>query len=65
MQKFAVESNAKLVGTDSKGEHWLSVTRFPFLQTDDWWFKNNTLSVSRTRTRALTLLDVRDTCGRD
>ena len=20
------------------GEHWLSVKRFPFLQTDDWWF---------------------------
>jgi len=38
MEKFEVESNAKLVGTDARGEHWLSVKRFPFLQTDDWWF---------------------------
>jgi len=48
MQKFEVERNAKLVGTDADGDHWLSVTRFPFLQTDDWWFKNGTLAKSNT-----------------
>jgi len=48
MEQFAVEKNAKLVGSDSRGDHWLSVTKFPFLQTDDWWFKNNTLAASNS-----------------
>ena len=43
MDKFEVEDNAKDVGADADGEHWLSVKKFPFLQTDDWWFKNGTV----------------------
>ena len=48
MDRFEVESNAKLVGSDARGDHWLSVKKFPFLQTDDWWFKNGTLTASNT-----------------
>ena len=44
MDKFEIESNAKDEGADAKGEHWSSVKHFPFLQTDDWWFKNGTMS---------------------
>ena len=35
MDRFEVESNAKRVGADARGDHWLSVKKFPFLQTDD------------------------------
>ena len=35
MDRFEVESNAKQVGSDARGDHWLSVKKFPFLQTDD------------------------------
>ena len=38
MEALEVEKNAKDIGPESKGEHWSSVIRFPFLQTDDWWF---------------------------
>jgi hypothetical protein len=48
MDKFEVESNAKLVGTDARGDHWLSVTKFPFLQTDDWWFKEGVVQASNS-----------------
>ena len=48
MDRFEVESNAKLMGSDARGDHWLSVKKFPFLQTDDWWFKNGTLTASNT-----------------
>jgi len=48
MQKFAVESNAKDLGATPQGEHWRSVTKFPFLQTDDWWFKNGTLAIQNS-----------------
>jgi len=49
MDRFEVESNAKYVGTDpGRGEHWLSVKKFPFLQTDDWWFVNGTLASSNS-----------------
>tara|TARA_B110000208_G_C11577827_1_gene361365 strand:- start:249 stop:605 length:357 start_codon:yes stop_codon:yes gene_type:complete len=48
MSKFEVESNAKDEGADAKGEHWSSVKRFPFLQTDDWWFSNGTMASSNT-----------------
>ena len=45
MDQFAVEDNAKDLGPEADGEHWLSVKKFPFLQTDDWWFKNGTIPV--------------------
>jgi len=48
MDKFEIESNARLVGKDPRGDHWLSVKRFPFLQTDDWWLKNGTVAASNT-----------------
>lgn len=41
MQQYAVEKNAQDVGKDADGEHWASVLKFPFLQTDDWWFTQN------------------------
>ena len=48
MSRFEVESNAKDVGKDAKGEHWASVSTFPFLQTDDWWFKDGQVSASNS-----------------
>lgn len=49
MDKFELESNAKLVGQDARGDHWLSVKKFPFLQTDDWWLRENgTVTASNT-----------------
>jgi hypothetical protein len=48
MEKFEVEKKAKDEGSDAKGEHWSSVIKFPFLQTDDWWFVNGTMSSSNT-----------------
>ena len=48
MDKFEIEKNAKLVGKDGRGDHWLSVKHFPFLQTDDWWLQNNTVAASNT-----------------
>jgi hypothetical protein len=43
MERLEVEKNAKDIGptkTPYEGEHWSSVKRFPFLQTDDWWFNS-------------------------
>ena len=48
MSKLEVEKNAQDVGPEAKGEHWNSVKKFPFLQTDDWWFKNGTLAAQNT-----------------
>ena len=48
MSKLEVENNAKDVGPDARGEHWSSVHKFPFLQTDDWWFKNGVVAASNT-----------------
>jgi hypothetical protein len=50
MDALEVEKNAKDVGADAKGEHWSSVKKFPFLQTDDWWFNktDGRLSASNT-----------------
>jgi len=48
MDQFTVENNAKDLGPTPDGEHWLSVTHFPFLQTDDWWFQNGTLAKSNS-----------------
>ena len=48
MQKLEVEKRAKDIGPEPMGEHWSSVIRLPFLQTDDWWFKNGTLAASNT-----------------
>jgi len=48
MSRLEVENNAKDVGKDQKGEHWSSVTTFPFLQTDDWWFQKGELAASNT-----------------
>jgi hypothetical protein len=48
MSKLEVENNAKDVGKDNIGEHWSSVTTFPFLQTDDWWFRDGVLAASNT-----------------
>ena len=52
MEKFEVEKKAVDEGLDAKGEHWSSVKKFPFLQTDDWWFKNGTVSLQRLRCAA-------------
>lgn len=41
MEKLEVEHKAKDVGADPRGEHWSSVIKFPFLQTDDWFFRND------------------------
>jgi len=35
VEKKAVDEGA---GPAPLGEHWSSVKKFPFLQTDDWWF---------------------------
>lgn len=48
MEQFSVESNAKDAGATPQGEHWVSVKKFPFLQTDDWWFKNGTIAIQNT-----------------
>jgi len=48
MDKFEVESNAKDVGSDARGEHWRSHKWFPFTQNDDWWFKNGTVAYSNS-----------------
>ena len=48
MSQLTVESNAKDVGKDAIGEHWSSVKTFPFLQTDDWWFKNGVVVASNS-----------------
>ena len=49
MSKLEVEKNAMDVGPEAKGEHWSSVKKFPFLQTDDWWFTaNGTLAAQNT-----------------
>lgn len=49
MEKFALEDNSKEVGHDARGDHWLSVKKFPFLQTDDWWLgPNNSVVASNS-----------------
>lgn len=50
MDRLEVEKNAKNLGNDTKGNHWSSVKKFPFLQTDDWWFNttDGRLSASNT-----------------
>jgi hypothetical protein len=44
MYQFRVPSKAQDAGADKDGEHWSNVAHFPFLQTDDYWFKNGSLT---------------------
>jgi hypothetical protein len=44
MYQLQVPKKAQDAGSDKDGEHWASVSKFPFLQTDDYWFKNGTLT---------------------